>query len=173
MARAARKDRRNEVTGAPPGRAALNVGAVRLITPTRDVRVKGNEVAGVRGIGAFLSQGEPAAHIGLEIVNNLLVDTRDWAMNLHASPGLRLINNTVWDGQSDVILAQDGTYRDRTRSAVVLNNIFQRLNAPVVSTQIEDTTSSDPATGAAPTTLSRVRRSTVRPDTACSVTSRC
>ena len=129
---------RNEITGSRQDSAARTVGAVRLITPTRDVRVKGNEVTGVRGIGAYLSESTPAAHIGLEIVNNLLVVTDDWAMNLHASPGVRVINNTAWEGQSDVILARDGTYRDRTHSAIVLNNIFERLNAPIDSTLLED-----------------------------------
>ena len=129
---------RNEITGSPQDRSVPAVGAVRLITPTRDVRVKGNEVTGVRGIGAYLSKSTRAAHIGLEIVNNLLVVTDDWAMNLHASPGVRVINNTTWEGESDVVLARDGTYRDGTHSAVVLNNIFQRLNAPIGSTRFED-----------------------------------
>lgn len=132
------KINRNRFKGQPPEDGRVATVAVSLSTPTRDVLMSGNEMQQTRGIYAGLSARVPAAHIGLEIVNNELIDMDDWAMNLHAAPGARIINNTAWRGESGVIIAEEPAYRDRTRGAVVINNLFERLAAPADALAVED-----------------------------------
>lgn len=111
--------------------------AIQFYGGSRDVVLRRNTFRQTRG-PLFYGQAHRAAQHDLTIENNLFVNQRDWGIRIFNAPGLRLLNNTVWNARTGVLVNDDATIPDKTTGAIIVNNILDGLEAKASQIARED-----------------------------------
>jgi len=111
--------------------------AIQFYGGSQDVTVRRNSFLDTRG-PLFLGLAAGAAQRDLVIENNVIVRQRDWGLKVFNAPRLRLVNNTVWDARTGVVLQDTLAISEPTRDAVLINNVIDSLSVAPVMLARED-----------------------------------
>lgn len=112
--------------------SSLHVDSMQIMYG-RNITVRGNFVHdSTHGLIAKAGATE-----GLTIENNVFARLDSAAMNLWDAPGVRIVNNTVWDTHSGVLLRDDPAV-PATTSATVASNVLDNLESPAAHLAYED-----------------------------------
>ncbi len=110
--------------------------SIQFYSGSDHLTIRGNAFHDTRG--PLL--GDPGATLpqrDLDIENNLLVKQTDWGLKIYNAPRLKLLNNTVWDARTGVVIGDLPAIAEKT-SATALNNIIDVLAAPAGAFTLED-----------------------------------
>jgi hypothetical protein len=113
--------------------------SIQVNGSSQNVVVRDNLFYDARGIIVKpVARTNTGTSTGMRIENNLFARLFGWALNLYDAPGLRLINNTVWDTRGGVLLREAPGNPATMEDVIAVNNIFDRFSAAPRMLALED-----------------------------------
>jgi hypothetical protein len=101
--------------------------SIQFYRGSSNVQLRGNYFHDTRGPLLFPTFGTQG-HTNLVIVNNLIVDQRDWGLKASDAPDMLLANNTVWDAGPMGVSIEDITdVPTATEGVRAFNNVINLL----------------------------------------------
>ncbi|MDX6649418.1 MAG: hypothetical protein QOJ97_1369 [Solirubrobacteraceae bacterium] len=97
---------------------------IQVMGNTHRVRIAGNTIHH-GGQLVFLQGAVVGPNDDVELSNNLIYDSSNYAVKIGSTSNLRIVNNTVWGTRYGGVILREGT-----SDATVVNNVLDLLGAP-------------------------------------------